>query len=274
MTEQDLADRIGCSVSKVSRVETGLRGIGEVMAAVYLTHCNASREDMERILSLVRETDGEYRLQAHGQLLPEQLRSLMVHEGTARSITSYEPIVLPGLLQIEDYIRELFRWGKQVPEKEIENFIEVRCARQTLLNRRRPLKFTFYIHEHALRSVVGSAELMYRQVVHVLSVANRAHCDIRVIPASAGPFGAFGGAFRIMRYAQYEPVVYIHTPSASVFLDEPEHVAANQKIVGRLAEVALSAEESREWLAELASEYYRAEVGGDDPPGDEGPHVA
>ena len=63
------------------------------------------------MLDLVQDGDERYWLWSHGRRLPDELRSLIVQETTADAIASYEPLLIPGLLQTEDYMRELFRWA-------------------------------------------------------------------------------------------------------------------------------------------------------------------
>jgi transcriptional regulator with XRE-family HTH domain len=58
----DLADLIGCSASKISRMESGVRGYSELDVTLWLATCRASREDVVRVLDLVREQADGYRI--------------------------------------------------------------------------------------------------------------------------------------------------------------------------------------------------------------------
>lgn len=84
--------------------------------AVYLVSCGlVVRSELERLVNLAREADSRYWLRPLSPDLPDQLRSLVIQETSARAITCYEPLVVPGLLQTEEYMRELFRWPTQLP---------------------------------------------------------------------------------------------------------------------------------------------------------------
>jgi hypothetical protein len=77
-------------------VETGARILSEVDIAIHLASCGVPRDEMDRVLDLVRETGNDHRLKSHGEKLPDELRTLIFHETTAAEIDSYEPMVVPG----------------------------------------------------------------------------------------------------------------------------------------------------------------------------------
>jgi hypothetical protein len=64
-----------------------------------------------------------------------------------------------------------------------------------------------------------------------------------------------------MEFAEFRPVVYLESETSSVFLEEPEQIAAYRRILGALAETALGEEESRELIATLATELYADQRG-------------
>jgi hypothetical protein len=64
-------------------------------------------------------------------------------------------MVVPGLLQTADYARALIRETGIVPAGEIDDRVAARLARQNLFSRERPPRFTYYLHEYALRLPVG-----------------------------------------------------------------------------------------------------------------------
>ncbi|GAB3482912.1 helix-turn-helix domain-containing protein [Amycolatopsis cihanbeyliensis] len=267
LSGHDLARTLGWSPSKVSRMESGQRGASEVDVAVYLVSCGlVVRSELNRLVTLAREADSRYWLRPHSRELPEELRSLILQEGTANAITSYDPLIVPGLLQTEQYIRELFRWGSNRPPEDIELRVDARLARQHVLKRARSPWCKFFLHERALRAVVGGPEVMHEQLVSLLLVDSWPRCSIRVVPDAAGPYGIVGGAFKVMGYAEHPPVTYVDSWAAGLFLEEPEDVAMYREILARLDRDALDAGQSREWLAWLASEYDQMEAGRHDHP--------
>ncbi|SFB45743.1 Helix-turn-helix domain-containing protein [Amycolatopsis marina] len=270
LTGYELGRLLGWSASKISRMESGKRGLPEVDVAIFLARCAAPRTELDRILHLARESDEAYRLQGHGERLPDELRSLIELETTADVIVDYEPGLVPGLLQTEPYIRALLDWGRPERDAGFELRVRARRARQRLVYRQWPPVLGFFVHEHALRASVGGPRVMFEQLLHLLAVAARPRCEIRVVQADAAPVGLFGGSFRLMRFTGHRPVAYAQTHAASVFLEEPEQIRVYRELLDQIAETALNGEQSREWLAMLASEYDRVEIPRDERAGSAG----
>lgn len=254
----DLADMLGCSASKISRMESGVRGYSELDVTMFLATCRASREDVVRVLDLVREQADGYRIRPHREQLPDELRSLIVTETQATEIIMFEPQVIPGILQIEEYARAVFRWFGLHDETGIDLRVKARLSRQKLLRRRDPPRFTFYIQEAALRAKVADDQVMHEQILHLVLTASSENCVIRVVPETACPAGVLGTGFRIMRYNDTQPVAYVENQTASMFLEDTADLEIYRHVLKQLARRALGGGQSREWLAALASEYDRA----------------
>lgn len=252
-TGLSLAHQLGWDQSKISRMETGVRGTSEVDAAIYLAYCKVGGKELNRLLDLAREADNGYRLRLHGSALPDELRSLIVQETTADVITAFELTRIPGLLQTEEYARALLTAGL-APRKEIESRVQARLERQSLLCRHKP-SITFFIHEFALRLPVGGTMVMHEQCLKLLFDANRPQTAIRVIPSAVGAHAGTPGAFRIMQISGHKPVVYVENYTVSLFLEQRDDIDAYRRSVDALTAVALDEGQSRTLIAEVANEY-------------------
>lgn len=124
----------------------------------------------------------------------------------------YDPLVVPGLLQTEEYATALI--GADRPE-----LVAARMERQRLLHRR---GFEFYIHEHALRMPVGGNRVMNEQLLKLVLIADQPKITILVLPAMLGVHAVFGGAFVLFSYSGHRPLVYL--PSAGLFLEDKDRV--------------------------------------------------
>jgi Domain of unknown function (DUF5753) len=111
------------------------------------------------------------------------------------------------------------------------------------------------VHENALRLQVGGTEVMHEQMLHLLFASGRPQCAIRVVPASAGPYGMVSGSFHIFGYPDGRPVVYVEHPTTSEFLESAKELVSYSAILNRVASVALTEAHSREFIAWMASEY-------------------
>jgi hypothetical protein len=267
LTGRELSRMLEWPHGKISFIENGRRLPSPPDVAAYVVSCGPPEpESYRRLLALAKEPDTEYWVRPHSPELPTELRSLIIQESLAKSIATYEPLVIPGLLQSEQYIRALFRFGSTRPADEIELRVQARLARQGLLHRRLPPECAFYLQERALRTTVGDALVMNEQLLHLVLAASERRCAIRVVPDSAGPFSALTGAFRVMDYAEHPPTAYTETLTSGTFLDQPQDIALYRDLLSRLDRAALSRGQSRAWLASLASAYDQVEAATPCPP--------
>lgn len=261
---RELALQLGWSASKISRMEAGRRGTLPVDVAIYLARCGTPRADRERLVQLAEDSEAGFRLQDHGERLPDELRSLIELETTADTIVGFDPVAIPGLLQTELYVRALLGWARQEQDEAFELRVRARLARQSLFDRRWPPTMRFFVHEHALRANIGGCRVMHEQLLHLVLTSAQRRVEIRVLEAATVPLAIFGSGFRMLEYPGYRPLVYVQTHTASLFLEEPTEVGAYRDLMANLAAHALNGGQSREWLAALASEYDRAEGDIDD----------
>jgi transcriptional regulator with XRE-family HTH domain len=241
----DFAKVIGWSNSKVSRIEFGLRGITEIDIVRYAAYCRATPAEMDDLVDRCREAE------IPGFWLSKRLSTLVFHETTAVSSVSYDPLVVPGLLQTEGYIKALMGRDKLAP-KDAEYWINARMDRQELLDRR---QFSFFIHEQALRLPVGDDQLMNEQMLKMVLLAEHPWISVRIVPMAAGASGAFGGEVVLLHFAEAPPLLHFGSGPISFFLEDHSYVAAYRERLAAISEVALDRGESREMLAAMASEF-------------------
>ncbi|MQY05599.1 helix-turn-helix domain-containing protein [Actinomadura macrotermitis] len=108
-----------------------------------------------------------------------------VAEQDARQVWMYQTLVIPGLLQNEEYIRALYGAARLPPER-VEAGVAERLQRQTLLGRENPPLLWILIHEAALRRLVGGPEVMVSQLEHLLQLMTLHHVALQIIPLTCG----------------------------------------------------------------------------------------
>jgi transcriptional regulator with XRE-family HTH domain len=253
ITGHVLAARLGWSVSTVSRIENGLTRISEIDVVRFAAHCGLRADDMDSLLALCRDRG------APGYWMTSRLSTLVLHESVAEYSGSWDPMVVPGLLQTEEYAADLI--GTEGLEPDLARYrVWMRMERQRALHNR---PFEFFVHEHAMRLPVGNPSVMNEQLLKLVLLAEQSHLSLRVVPAVLGARSVFGGGFVQFRFAGHDSLVYVESPG--VYLEGPAHVARYENKLTRLSEVAMSKGESREWLAALASEFDQPEDSRDAP---------
>ncbi|HEV8558960.1 MAG TPA: helix-turn-helix transcriptional regulator [Actinophytocola sp.] len=212
-----LAERLGWSATKVSRIENGLTSASEIDVLRYAAHCGVGAESIDGLLEMCREPG------TAGYWMSNRLSTLILHETTAASSASYDPLVIPGLLQTHEYATELIT-ATGLEDGLVEYFVDTRMERQCGLHGR---PFEFYIHEQVLRLPVGGNTLMNEQLLKLVLLAEQSHLTIRVVPMAMGARSMFEGEFVVFSYVDRRPLVYL--PSVGLYLDEPGQVSNYQE---------------------------------------------
>jgi transcriptional regulator with XRE-family HTH domain len=254
MTLEEVRDEVDLSVSKLSRLENGIRGAKLVDVAALLVLYRVGGRRRDELLELCEGADKTGWLQRFGTNLPPVLKSLVNQESEAVKIRNFETMYIPGLLQTDEYTRAVLQASPTVPENEIEERIAARRARQVILSRERPPVFESIITESALRCPVGGPIVMAGQLRWLVERARRPHISVRVLPTSIGAHAGMAGPFVIMDFRGVPSVVHLENKTSSLSLDEKPETDAYKKVYDQLNEDALSEEDSVAFIATLANE--------------------
>ncbi|MGW0587580.1 helix-turn-helix domain-containing protein [Streptosporangium sp. NPDC002607] len=174
-------------------------------------------------------------------------------EAEASSIDTFEPLVIPGLLQTAAYTAELTRASLTHDPAEIDKHVEARMRRQEILQRPNSPRYWAIIDEAALLRPVGDVEVMRGQLHKLIDTHPLEHVTIQVIPMSAGPHIGLWGQFVILGFPDPTDrnVVYVETPTDGLYLEEPEHLERYNLMMQRLVADALGVDASIAYLSKL-----------------------
>ncbi|MCC3766854.1 helix-turn-helix domain-containing protein [Streptomyces sp. UNOC14_S4] len=175
-------------------------------------------------------------------------------EAEAVAVHGFELVLIPGLLQIEDYARSLIAGQcPPVDDETVEQRLQFRMDRQELLKKPTTL-FTYVIYEAALRTLVGGPEVMRRQLQHLLDVGEQRNVFIQVLPFSVGRHPGLDGSFTMLEGAEHERVGY---EEGQVVAELHGGAEALNDLTNRLALIrmqALSEEQSRRFIRKMMEE--------------------
>jgi len=203
LSRDQLGQRTGYSGAQVGRVETGERPPSQDFAQ----HCDQALPDAGglflRIYHLARRWDGGY---------PSWFVEWVAAERHASSLHTWEPLLVPGLVQTPGYARALFRaWRSARTGEELDQLVSARIERQSIFERPMPPSLWAVIDEGVLTRCVGSPQTMHDQLVHLLAVSDRFRITIQVIPADAGAHVGLLGAFAIAAFENAPDTVYMES---------------------------------------------------------------
>ncbi|MEV7970422.1 helix-turn-helix transcriptional regulator [Sphaerisporangium sp. NPDC088356] len=153
LTQRQLAARIGFSDSMVNMVELAKRPPSRRFA-----------ELCDRVFDL---NGGMVRLYAATtwNKAPEYLRPWLEEEQDATGLRTWQPTIVPGLLQTEAYAREIIAATPGITDEELEKRLMNRIQRQSILQRVKPLALNVVMDEVVLHRIIGDIEVMREQLV-------------------------------------------------------------------------------------------------------------
>ncbi|MEU9090426.1 helix-turn-helix transcriptional regulator [Streptomyces sp. NPDC048428] len=169
-------------------------------------------------------------------------------ERTARVISAYETMLIPGLLQAEGYAYALHR--ARVPaytEPEIVRLVEARLERQAVLSRTPPPRIGYVIEESVLDRTLGGPEVLKEQLRHVLDCIERFnHLTVQVMPSAQHTHAGLNGPMQLMSTAEGRNVLFAEGQGGGRFTPKPEQVSDLFDLFGILRAQALNPWKSAE----------------------------
>jgi transcriptional regulator with XRE-family HTH domain len=224
LTTEQVAEQLGVSRSKISRLENGQRGASEADIIQLCELYQVADEHRSRLTELAAE--GKQRPWWPVSLPHAHYVGL---EAEADSISDYGLAVVPGLLQTPDYARALMRAGPPtLAPRIVEERVQARMARQHRLFTEAAPTFTAVLDESVLHRVVGSPAVMLAQLRQLLEMTQLPNVNIRIVPFDAGVVPAGVNKFIVLRFARPDvaDIVHIEELTGHRYLDEPSDVEA------------------------------------------------
>ncbi|WP_436788726.1 helix-turn-helix domain-containing protein [Yinghuangia sp. YIM S10712] len=260
---EDVALRLECSDSKVSRIELGRSGVRPVDLRILLDLYGVGDEtEREALLTLAREAKKRGWWRSYSSVLPPSYTELLSLEADAAGMRGFELSLVPGLLQTPDYARAVISSvrGDLSPD-EVDTLVRVRAERQAILDRTGPdgepaFQLTLVLGEAVLRQVVGGRESMRAQLAYLAEASQRPNIRIQVLPFTCGAHPAIEGAFAIIDFPALSDldVVVVDTRMSSLYLEEPDQVRVYQRMFDDIRASALSYGDSSSLIEHAAKE--------------------
>ena len=237
--------------------EHGKTNISKADLALLLTELEAPTGVRESLEQLRRESRQQGWWSTYK--LPDWLRPLVSFEEDAERITSFEPIVVPGLLQTQAYARAVQGTNRSLPvAADVDKWVALRMDRQRRLFGQNPLKFDVVIAEAALRLEVDGSEVMAEQLWHLVRVASAPNVRMRVLPYRAGAHSGVSSNFSVLHFADPKfdpPLGYLDDVLGGHVIDDQQDVGVLTDMFEEVSGLALAAPESVDFIAEVMEEY-------------------
>lgn len=258
LTVEQVAERLLCSTSKVSRMETGQRGatLRDVrdLCEIYGV---TDKDRIDHLMDLAREG----KQQGWWQSYDLDYATYVGLEEAAASLSYYQSSLVPGILQTPDYARAVHEAGYQeYAPGRIDKHVDVRMRRQRLLTQEPPLEVSVVLDEAVLHRRVGGPAVMAGQLAHLVEVAKLKSVTIQVIPFAAGAHPAMDSMFDILEFREsaLPSVVYVEGLMGWLYIERPQDISRYVKVFQLLRTAALAPKESIRLIAEVQAQHNSA----------------
>ncbi|MGH3785475.1 MAG: helix-turn-helix domain-containing protein [Pseudonocardiaceae bacterium] len=234
---------IRASHAKISRMELGRVGFRERDVTDLLTLYGITDEqERETFLTLVRRANVPGWWHQYSDIMPSWFEIYLGLEQASSVIRTYQPQLVPGLLQTREVARAVVRLG--YPRRsvdDIERRVALRMTRQEILTQAGAPQLWTVIEEASLWRLNGHA-VMREQIEHLIKMAELSNITIQVIPIYSSAHAALGGPFTILRFSEPDlpDIVYLEQLSSALYLDKSEDLQNYREIMDRLCVQAKS----------------------------------
>ncbi|MEV7008761.1 helix-turn-helix transcriptional regulator [Streptosporangium sp. NPDC051022] len=250
MTADAVAEQLEWSRGKLSRIENAQwqrpnpRDVRDLLDVYGVT----DQGQREAMIALARESRQRGWWTAYRDILAGSYVDL---EAEASAISTFEPLVIPGLLQTPAYAAEITRAALVHDPAEVERRVALRMERQRLLAQADPPRLWAVIDEAALIRPLSSPLIAREQLQRLIDTEPLEHVTIQILPLAAGLHAGMPGQFVIMEFAKDPRIVYVETGTDGLYLEKPEELARYTLVFQHLCATALAPNASLAYISDM-----------------------
>ncbi len=258
LRQADVAEAMDWSPSKLIRIERGDVGVSTNDLRVLLSHYGVKDKGrVNGLLELARSARGASYYDQYADIVVKPgFKEYLAYEASASVIRQYDPVLVPGLLQTEEYARGLFRDVVGFEPQKADRAWALRQHRQEVLDRENPPDMLFVLDEAALRRHVGGHQVMRHQLERLKDLATGTHISMQILPFTHGAHPGMYGNFILLEFADpsLDDLVHLETINQITVRDDAELIAQYLDRFGQLQRLALPANDSVDFLDRLIND--------------------
>lgn len=264
ITVKAAAEGLEWSAPKLWRIEKGLTSMRAFDVKAMCEIYGVDERTTEALISLAKATKDPGWWHAYGETVPVWFELYVGLEEAASGLRTYEPELIPGLLQTPAYARAIIRTSRpHLSDEELEHRVELRAKRQRLLHRRAPAppRLDVIISEIALLRMPENSADARAQLLHLAEMASKPRISVGVLPLQPKLRRASNtGAFTILDFPmkggrRSEPTtVYCEGLTGALYLDQEHEIAQFEDMWSSIAEESLTGDDAIKLLKTKAEE--------------------
>jgi transcriptional regulator with XRE-family HTH domain len=260
ISREAAASAIRGSVSQIGHIETG-RSLPKPLELEKLLELYGVPERSEFFQELrTRAKRGrDWWIGFDEAAVPEWFGLFLGLESSAVKIEMWDTLLVSGLFQVPEYAEAVIRGGEpDLAPVEVTNRLQLRIARQQILDGDDAPKVWCVLHESVLRSVIGNREIQRAQLQHLVELAQRPNVDIQVLPFAAATYIGDSGTFILLSFPaelEHDPgAVYVETKIKGYYYEKPHEIATYRDAMTRLQVQAITPDKSPAFIQRVAEE--------------------
>ncbi|MFC8664168.1 MULTISPECIES: helix-turn-helix domain-containing protein [Streptomyces] len=253
----DAAKALHVKPLTIRRLEKAEVALKTLYVEKLLETYGAAKQEVEEFVVLAERANEPGWWHAYRDVVPDWFSAYVSLETGAKTLRTYEPHYVTGLLQTYNYARAVLRGGfPNESDEDLGRRVDLRLRRQGLLERPDAPTLWVVMEETVLHRMVGGAEVMREQIERLLEVSELEHVSVDVVPFTAGAHVGACAPFTYFRFEERElpDIVYSEILSASVYLDQRSDVAGHLEAHNRMSLLTSSAD-SKALLNRMRKEY-------------------
>jgi transcriptional regulator with XRE-family HTH domain len=259
LTQEQVAAAMDWSLSKIIRIEAGSVGISTNDLKALLQHYKITDADtIEMLVALARGARERSWWSGYGDVASQRLLQYIEYEAAAYTMRNFQPLVVPGLLQTDEYAQAMFRQlAPDAPSGRVDALVDLRMRRQELLEQPEAAHFLFVIDEAVAHRMVGSQNVMRQQLRRLIDTAGNSNVSLELVPFSAGLHPGLAGSFVLLEFgdAEDDDVLYLETNQGDfIKQDDQEEIFTYRETFEQLRSRSLGPEGSIAFIDRIVGE--------------------
>jgi Domain of unknown function (DUF5753)/Helix-turn-helix domain len=254
VTAEVAGHAIRASHIKISRMERGRVGFNERdVADLLILYGITDQHQRVQLLTLARQANATDWAHHYRDLLPSWGETYLGLEQASSVIRTYQPRLLPSLLQTEDFARAVLRLlHPNESALDIERRVALQMTRQEILTYPGAPRLWAVVDQAALWRLAGCS-ILREQIRHLITMAELPHVRLQVLPVYSGEYVAIGGPFTILRFAESEltDIVYLQHHTTALHLDRDEDVQHYRELMDHVCVLAKSPADTIKYLSTI-----------------------
>jgi transcriptional regulator with XRE-family HTH domain len=255
LTQEDVAERTGKDRSTLYRLENAQQRPQRSTLIQLMDLYGVERDKRAELLAVLRQAGELGWVRGHRSHLPEVYSDYISFESEASTISNYESLFVPGLLQTEDYTRAVIRGTlPHATDEQVENRVAARMERQAVLAKEDPARLWAIMDEAVVRRAVGGPGVMRQQLRRIAEAASKPNLTAQIIPYAAGAHPGMQGSFILLDFPDpADPsLIYMESLAGDLFLENSTDISRYIENFQHLRAAALRPDETIALLAEVA----------------------